>query len=451
MALKGLDIYKQLPKDNCKECGVPTCLAFAMKVASGQAALDECPRLTGDARSALDEASAPPQRLVKIGAETGAIEIGQETVLFRHEEKFHRPPAVALAVSDTKDAEALRADCSAFRALGFSRVGQDLHPDMIALTNDSGSADTLSAAAETVHRELGVPLLLLGATPEPLAKTATGPLKATRPLLFCTGDVPAKDLAEMSKQADNAPLCVAGDLEAVAQRVEELNKEGVKEIVISPGRVSTPQALQFLTQTRRAALKQRFRPLGCPVLAFADGEDPVASSLDACAFICKYAGVVVTNLWDGNLLAPVLTTRQNIYTDPQKPVQVEPKIHTVGDVTPQSPLLVTTNFSLSYYSVEGQVEAARVPCHILAVDTEGTSVLTAWAADKFNAKAITAALSTFNAENVVTHHKLVLPGLVAVLSASVADESGWEVLVGPKEATGIGPYLKQQKALYAST
>jgi acetyl-CoA decarbonylase/synthase complex subunit gamma len=443
MALKGLDIYKLLPKTNCKECGVPTCLAFAMKVAAGQASLEQCTSLSSDARSQLDEASAPPQRLVKLGTGPRAIELGQETVLYRHEEKFHRPCAVALKVPDTKDEAGLREVCAAFRALTFTRVGQTMGPDMVALFNESRSADKLRAAAETLHRELGVPLVLASDAVEPLSAVATGPLAGARPLLFCTGDASVKQLAELA-QKTGSPLCVAGDLASVAQRVEELGKEGIKEVMISPGRRPVAGVLEFLTQTRRAALKKKFRPLGCPVLVLAEGDDPAANALDACTYVCKYAGVIVSDAWDGNLLATILTTRQNIYTDPQKPVQVEAKLHKVGEPTSQSPLLVTTNFSLSYYSVEGQVEASRVPSYILAVDTEGTSVLTAWASDKFNARTIAAAVKASNVEQLVQHRKLVLPGLVAVLSAPVSEETGWSVLVGPKEATGIGPYLKSE-------
>ena len=438
MPLTGLDIYKQLPKENCKECGLPTCLAFAMKVAAGQAGLEECPRLDDAARSNLDEASAPPQRLVKIGTDPEPIAIGQETVLFRHDEKFHHPTAVALTISDSLDA-AIGEKCDAFKALEFTRVGQTLTPHMVALVNDSGSADSMKSAAETIHGKLGVPMVLIAETLDPLIAAASGALAGARPLLLCTGDASADDLAAAAKQT-GAPLCITGDADSVADCVEALNGKDVKDIVISPGRVATDKALEFLTQTRRAALKGKFRALGCPVLVLSDGDDEVAAALDACAFVCKYAGVLVTNAWEPHLMAPILTTRQNIYTDPQKPVQVEPKLYEVGEVTADSPLLVTTNFSLSYYSVEAEVEAARVPCYILAVDTEGTSVLTAWAADKFNAETITAALS--GAEGKVSHKKLVLPGHVAVLAASVADESGWQVLVGPKEATGIGPYLK---------
>ena len=222
-----------------------------------------------------------------------------------------------------------------------------------------------------------------------------------------------------------------------------MEAEGVKDIMVSPGNVSAGEALAFATQARRAALLKKFRSLGCPMLLMAVGEDLTASAMDACAYVAKYAGVLVTNAWEPYLLLPILTTRQNIYTDPQKPVQVEPKLYEVGEVTEESPLLVTTNFSLSYYSVESEVEASRVPAYILAVDTEGTSVLTAWAADKFNEETINTALKSSGAEEKVKHRRLVIPGHVAVLAAGLADESGWKVLVGPKEASGVGPYLKK--------
>jgi acetyl-CoA decarbonylase/synthase complex subunit gamma len=442
MALTGLAIYSKLPKSNCKECGVPTCLAFAMKVAAGQAGLDDCPRLTPEARAALEEAAAPPQRLVTISGSGSSLQIGQETVLFRHEQKFYHPTGIALTVSDALDPASWPQTCAAFKALWFTRVGEAIGPNLIALVNDSKSAEKMQAMARQISEcGLGLPLVLISESVEPLLTTAQGPLSGTKPLLFCTSPLPVQDLVQLAKQT-GAPICVAGDAKSVAERVEELGKQGVKDIVISPGRTTVRQALEFLTQSRRAALKKKFRSLGCPVLVLADGADPAANTLDACAYVCKYAGVVVTNVWDGSMLATILTTRQNIYTDPQKPVQVEPKLYAIGEVTPQSPLLVTTNFSLSYYSVEGQVEASRVPTYILSVDTEGTSVLTAWASDKFNAKTIAAALKACKADQMVTHHKVVIPGLVAVLSAAVADESGWNVLVGPKEASGIGPYLK---------
>lgn len=440
MALTGLDIYKNLPKENCKECGLPTCLAFAMKVASGQAGLDECPRLTDEARAGLNEASAPPQRLVKIGPESARIELGQETVMFRHDEKFHHPTVVALSVSDADEA-AVKTACEQFGQLQFPRVGDVLQADMIALRNDSGSADTFAAAAKTVSDTLGVGLVLISDDIAAL-KAAVAALPGGAPVAVPAASASADELVELA--GAGAVVCVSGEMSAVADGVEALSGKDVKEMMISPGKVDTLASLTFLTQTRRAALMRKFRQLGCPALVFAEGDDHVAASLDACGFVCKYAGIIVTNAWEPELLAPILTARQNIYTDPQKPVQVEPKIYEIGEVTGSSPLLVTTNFSLSYYSVESEVEAARVPCRILAVDTEGTSVLTAWAADKFNPETIADALKASGADGLVDHHKVIIPGHVAVLTAQLAEDSGWEVLVGPKEASGIGPYLKNE-------
>jgi len=429
MALTGLAIYKHLPRTNCKECGIPTCLAFAMKVASGQAGLDECPHMSEEGRAALGEASAPPQRLVKVGADPNPIEIGQETVLFRHDEKFHHPTAVALKLSDNDSEDALKASCAAFKELQFTRVGETLHADMIALDNESGSPDKLAAAAELVKKELGVPLILMSENVEALSAAATGPLSGAKPLLYCTAKASADDLAALAEKA-KAPLCVTGELQEIADCVQALSDKGVKDIFIAPNDTGAAKTLAFLTQTRRATLTKKFRSLGCPVLVVACGEDKTAGALDACAYVAKYAGIVVSDAWEPYLLLPILTTRQNIYTDPQKPVQVEPQLYDIGEVTEQSPLLVTTNFSLSYYSVESEVEASRVPSSILAVDTEGTSVLTAWAADKFNPESIAAAIKASGAEEKFPHKKLVLPGHVAVLAASLAEESGgrcWSV------------------------
>jgi acetyl-CoA decarbonylase/synthase complex subunit gamma len=439
MALTGLDIYKKLPKENCKECGVPTCLAFAMKVAAGQESLDKCPKLDEDAMGDLSDASAPPQRLIKIGTDANLIQIGQETVLYRHDEKFHHPTAIAMQLSDAN--ADLPGACEAFKKLVFHRVGEDINPDMIALVNDSGSAETFAAAAGTVSEALGVPMVLISSDTAALSAAATGPLAGTRPVLYYTGAPGDDGLAELASNA-KAPLCVSGSIDDVSDATAVLAKAGAADLMISPGSVGIGEGLTFVTQARRAALKKSFRPLGYPALVLSCGEDKTAAALDALTYVCKYAGVLVTDAWEPHLLVPILAARQNIYTDPQKPVQVEPRIYEVGDVTADSPLLVTTNFSLSYYSVESEVEASRVSCRILAVDTEGTSVLTAWAADKFNPETIAEALSAAGLDDKLSHHKIVIPGHVAVLSAQLADDSGWEVLVGPREASGLGPYLK---------
>ncbi len=445
MALTGLEIYKNLPKTNCKDCGVPTCLAFAMKVAAKQAGLDECPHLDDAASAALGEASAPPQRLVAIGSGDAAREIGQETVLFRHEETFYHPTVVAVSVSDALDAAAIAERCAAVKALSFERVGTTISVDAVAIENTSGDPAAFAAAAAEVATHLDCAALLVGASADAVKGvcTGSGPYAGKRPLL-CGADASNVDaMAAVAKQA-GCPLCITDpDLEKLAELTEQAKAAGVEDLVISPGGQPFARALDFLTRTRRAALKKTFRPLGFPALITARNDDARQATVEAAACLAKYAGVVVIDTVDPAHVVALLTTRQNIYTDPQKPVQVEPKVYEINDPGPDAPLLVTTNFSLSYYSVEGEVDASRVPARILAVDTEGTSVLTAWAADKFNPITIAEALKASGLEQTMSEKTCVIPGYVAVITAGIKEESGWEVQVGPKEASGIGPFLKR--------
>ena len=442
MALSGLEIYKQLPKTNCKDCGFPTCLAFALKMAAGQVPLDKCPHVTAAAKAALESASRPPIQLVIIGTEANEIKIGNETQLYRHEEKFYRPAAVAVRVSDTLDPGALAARAEAIGKLRFERVGTQIKVNLVAVDNQSGDAGKFAQAAKLAAEKSGLACVLMSATAGNLARAASV-LAGQRPLLYIAAPAEAEAAAKVAKD-NRCPLAVRADgVEAFAELVPKLNAAGVQELVLDPGTRTLKGTLEALTLIRRLALKG-FRQVGYPAMAFTTAEDPTMQAVEASTFIAKYAGVLVTDAVQPWQLLPILTTRQDIYIDPQKPVAVEPKLNAIGEVTAASPVLVTTNFSLSYYSVEGEVEASRVPAYILSVDTEGTSVLTAWASDKFNAATITQAMKKSGIEQKVTHRQLVIPGLVAVLSAGVEDESGWSVQIGPKEASGIPSYLKKQ-------
>ena len=443
MGLSGLEIYKHLPKSNCKECGLPTCLAFAMKVAAKQASVDDCPRITEEAKNALGAASAPPQKLVTLGAGEHAIEVGQETVLFRHEETFHHATGIAPRLSDKLSADELKTRCEGIKEMSWERMGDIIAVDMVAIANDSGDASTFKSAVETVAGALPFPAVLMSSDVDAL-KGALGAYADRKPVLCGATGETLEAMSGLAKDAD-AVLCLTGkDPDEVAGLTEAASKAGVKDILISPGEVPLKNALGFLTATRRAALKKTFRALGYPVLAMTPSDEAHQTVVDACTFVCKYAAVVVAPITEPWQALAILTTRQNLYTDPRKPVQVEAKMYEVNNPDKVAPVMITTNFSLSYYSVHTEVEASRVPSRIIAVDTEGTSVLTAWAADKFNAETITEAVKTAGVEEMVGHKKLVIPGHVAVLSAGIQDESGWEVVVGPKEASGIGPFLKNQ-------
>jgi len=442
MALTGLEIYKQLPKTNCKDCGFPTCLAFAMKMAAGQVSLDKCPRVTDEAKAALESASRPPIQLVTIGSGAAEVKVGNETQLYRHEEKFYRPAAVAVRVSDTLDEDALAERAEKIGCLAFERVGTTIQVNLVAVCNESGGAEPFEKAAKLAAEKSNLACVLMSASAANLARAAAA-LSGQRPLLYISDPAEAEAAAKVAKD-NNCPLAVRADsVEDFADLTPKLTAAGIEELVLDPGTRDLKSTLEALTMIRRLALKG-FRAVGYPAMAFATSDDPTVQAIEASTYVAKYAGVVVTDAVEPWQMLPILTTRQDIYIDPQKPVAVEPKLYAVGEVGPESPLLVTTNFSLSYYSVEGEVEASRVPAYILSVDTEGTSVLTAWASDKFNAETITQAMKKSAIEEKVSHRQVVIPGFVAVLSAGVEDESGWSVQIGPKEASGLPNFLKNQ-------
>jgi len=442
MALTGLEIYKQLPKTNCKDCGFPTCLAFAMKMAAKQVPLEKCPHVTAEGKAALESAARPPIQLVLIGTGDQEVRTGNETQLYRHEEKFYRPTLVAVRLSDALDETAAAARLEAVGKLSFERVGRRISVDLVAVDNESGDAARFERAAGMAAEKTGKACILMSAKAENLQRAAAA-LSGRRPLLYVSDPAEALAAAEIAKKED-CPLAVRAErVEDFADLIPKLNAAGIEQLVLDPGARGLKPTLEALTLVRRLALKG-FRAVGYPTIAFTSAVDSTQQAIEASTYVAKYAGVVVIDAVEPWQVLPMLTTRQDIFTDPQKPVAVEPKLYTVGEAGAEAPVLVTTNFSLSYYSVEGEVEASRVPAYIVSVDTEGTSVLTAWASDKFNAATITKALKSAEVESKVSHRKLVLPGLVAVLSAGVEDESGWSVQIGPKEASGIPGYLKKQ-------
>jgi acetyl-CoA decarbonylase/synthase complex subunit gamma len=379
---------------------------------------------------------------VTIGTDANEIKIGNETQLYRHEERFHRPAAVAVRVSDTLDEAALAQRAEKVGCLGFERVGTMIKVNLVAVDNESGDAAKFEKAAKLAAEKSGLACVLMSAKAANLQKAAAA-LSGQRPLLYVTDPAEAEAAAKVAKEA-GCPLAVKAEkLEDFAELTPKLTAAGVEELVLDPGTRTLKETLEALTLMRRLALKG-FRALGYPSLAVTTSDDPTVQAVEASTYIAKYAGVLVIDAVEPWQVLPILTTRQDIYIDPQKPVAVEPKLYSVGEVSEASPLLVTTNFSLSYYSVEGEVEASRVPSYILSVDTEGTSVLTAWASDKFNGETIAAAMKKSGVEEKVAHKKVVIPGFVAVLSAGVEDESGWSVLIGPKEASGLPSFLKNQ-------
>jgi acetyl-CoA decarbonylase/synthase complex subunit gamma len=441
MALTGLDIFKLLPKTNCKKCGQPTCLAFAMQLAQKKVNLSQCPDVSEAAKKTLEGASAPPIRLVAIGEGGTKLQVGQENVLFRHEEKFYRPTGIAVTLSDDLDEAALKARLDKLNNLKYTRVGTQIQIDLVAIVNKSGKSDAFAQAAQTVAGGSPLNIILMSDSPENM-KAAVGACAARKPLIAGATAANLDAMAAVAK-ASGCPITVRGStLDEVAELTQKIKAVGVEDIIIDVSNPDPKRVLQDLTKVRRAALKRGFRPLGYPCMAVAQAADPREEAAQAATFVAKYAGIVVVSGTEPWEIIPLLTVRQNIYTDPQKPIQVEAKLYAVGEANENSPLLFTTNFSLTYYTVEGDVEASRVPAWILAINTEGTSVLTAYSGDKLNEKIVAKAMKDHKVEEKVKHRKLIIPGYVAVMSGKLEEETGWQIMVGPKESSVLPAYLK---------
>lgn len=443
MALTGLQIYKLLPASsanaavkahaNCKECGFPTCLAFAMKLAAKQAELSLCPYVEDTAKAQLEESAAPPIRLITVAGSAKKLEVGNELVLFRHEKTFYHPAGLFVRVKDTQ-ADAAQV-AKAVNDYEVDYVGMALGLDGIAVEAAGGD---FAATVTAVKGACGLPLILMTTDPaqaEAGLKAAAG----STPLLCCATSGNWEAMAKLAAQY-KVPLVVAGngDLNQLADLAEQVKGAGVEDIVLDPGTRGYADSLAVFTQLRRLALKKNERKVGYPIIAFA-GDDVVL----AAQHIAKYAGIVVLDSFDPAVAYSLIVLRANLFTDPQKPIQVLPGIYEINKPGPTDPLMITTNFSITYFSVANEVESSGLPGWLLVADAEGMSVLTAWAAGKFDAERIAKSVKTTGIMDKINHKRLIIPGHVAVLMGEIEEElPGWEINVGPRESVDLPNFLK---------
>jgi acetyl-CoA decarbonylase/synthase complex subunit gamma len=439
-----LEIFKLLPKTNCKKCGMPTCLAFAMQLAQKRAKLEDCPDVSEEAKQQLAAAAAPPMRQVVFGSGDNQVRVGQETVMFRHEEKFYNPTVLGVTVSDKLTGEDLKKRIEAINALQFERVGTKLGVTAIVVINDSGSKETFAETCATVKDASPLAQVLVSDSPEAMA-TAVKRTGDSIPLIaFATGEPDTADaMAKIAKEANCPLVAKAESVEALAELAEKIKAQGVEDIVLCLDGAGLRDQLYNLSKTRALALKKTFRPLGYPTIGFVTDGDTDQQAATATSLICKYSSIVVVDTVEPAVFLPMLTAVMNVFSDPQKPVQVEPKVYPIGEPDDKSPLMFTTNFSLTYYTVESDVEASRTPSYILVVDTEGTSVLTSYSGDKLNEKTVADAMTKHNVEGLVKHRKLIIPGYVAVMSGKLEEATGWDIMVGPRESSMIPKYLQE--------
>jgi len=443
MALSGIQIFKMMPKKNCGECGVPTCLAFAMNLAAGKAELSACPYVSEEAKTALASASAPPIRTVEIGTGEAAVKAGGETVLYRHEKTFNNPTALGCLISVTESDESVDTKLKAFKELRYERVGLTLKPEIVAV-KDGGDPGRFAAIAKKASAA-GAAVMLMSDNSAAF-KAALGEVGKNKPLLYAATDANADEMSALAKEFD-CPLTVKADkVGDVAKLSAKLVEKGHKDLVLDSGARQLASLLRDNVMIRRLALEKLYRPLGFPTVIFPCemADNPVDEAIVAGTFVSKYGGIAILSDLRGEVLFPLLLQRLNIYTDPQRPMTTEQGIYPINNPSEDSPVLITSNFSLTYFIVSGEVESSRVPSWLLVLNTDGLSVLTAWAAGKFVADLIAPFVKKSGIEDKTKTRTIVIPGAAAVISGDLEEElKGWHVAIGPREGAHIPAYLRQ--------
>jgi len=455
MPIAGSEIVKMLPgKKPCKDCGFPTCFAFAMKLTSGGATVDKCPYLSEEVKAKLLDLLAPPIKLVTIGSGENAVKIGNEEVIYRHEKTFVHSPGIALLISDKDDKAKIEEKIKKIKELQFPWVGVNLKANLLALYFASGDKNKFLALVKKVYDSTDLGMVLISEDMDALF--AARDICADRHPLVYPITKENIDKAIPKIKANLTPVGLrGGSIEELVPLTIKLKDAGIEELVLDPGSKNLLEAIRDQTFIRRAALKQGFRPLGYPTVAFPCfmAKDGLKEMLVGSAFINKWASIIVFSDFDQYSLLPLLVQRLNIYTDPRFPMAVEQKYYEVGEPDESSPVLVTSNWALTYFLVSSAVEATKVPAYICVKDAEGLGVLTAWAAGKFSGDSVGAFIKKCGIGGKVKHRKLIIPGKVARIKGELEDALNleWEVIVGPRETTGIAAFLpgfaKQLKGL----
>ena len=448
MGLSGIQIFKLTPKKNCKECGCPTCMAFSMKVAQGALEISKCPHMSEDALAQLSEATAPPMKTIKVGSGDNEFTLGGETVLFRHEKTFVSKTRYAVSLCTCMDDAAIDAKLAAIPKVDYERISERMFVEMIYVNYEDGADKDRYVEIVKKAAALGR-TLVLGCKDVEAAKAALAVCKDGKPVL---NGADASNYAEMSAVATEAGVVLGvtgADLNELYDTVAALEKAGNKNLILDVGTKSVKEAYGNAVQIRRAALKDQDRTFGYPTLVnlavLAHGDRNMQQAL-ASLFTMKYGSIVVMEQLDYAEALPLFGLRQNVITDPQKPMKVEPGIYALNGADENSLCLTTVDFALTYFVVSGELERSGVPCNLIISDAGGLSVLTAWAAGKLSSTSVSKYIQE-NVEDKVKCRKLVIPGKVAVLKGDIeAKLPGWEVIVAPLEAVQLVKFLKDLTA-----
>ena len=447
MALTGIQIFKMLPKKNCKECGCPTCMAFSMKVAQGALKIDACPHASQEVIDALSEATAPPMKTIKVGTGAGEYTLGGETVLYRHEKTFVNKTRYAVSLCNCMDDATVDAKIAAIPAVNYERIGEQMGVEMVNVNYcaESGAdkyLEIVKKAAATGKT------LILSCTDVAVAKQALEIAKAGKPIL--NGATKANYMQmNMAAKAADVVLGVSGaNLDEIYDTVAAIEKAGNKNLVIDATGATVKETFENAVQIRRAALKNQDRTFGYPTIvnvAKLAMKDKYMQQALVSLFTMKYGSIVVLEELGYAEALPLFGLRQNVFTDPQKPMKVEPGIYPLNGADENSVCVTTVDFALTYFVVSGELERSGVPMNLIINDAGGLSVLTSWAAGKFSGNTISKYIKE-NVEGKVASRKLIIPGKVAVLKGDLESKlPGWEIIVGPAEAVQLVKFLKDMK------
>ena len=442
MALKGLDIFKLTPKTNCKECGNPTCMAFAMKVAQGAIPVDKCPHMSDDAKAALGEATAPPMKALQIGVGSEQHKLGGETVLFRHEKTFVSKNLFAVTMcpgcADARLPEIAKLD--------YERIGERMYVELLNLEYKGDVA----AYTELVKKGMAAGrTLILECADAEAARAALELCKDGKPVLNGANASNYAEMVEIAKAA-GVVLGVSGaNLDELYDTVKEIEKLGYKDLVLDVTGANIKETFAAAVQVRRAALKDQDRSFGYPAIVNAARlapEDRAMQTALASVFTLKYGSIIIMDGMAYSQALPLYGLRQNIFTDPQKPMKVEPGIYTINGADENAICCTTVDFALTYFVVSGELERSGVPVNLLISDAGGYSVLTAWAAGKLSAGSIAKFIKEQDIESKIKSRVLVIPGKVAVLKGEIEEKlPDWKVIVAPNEAVGLVKFLRELK------
>ena len=456
-----IEVYRLLPRTNCGECGEPNCMAFATRLVNRELALDACPPLlrpeySGDLGD-LEALLAPPVRAVRIGEGAAAVTIGGKYVVQRHEFTYHNPTACAIAVDDGLSRDRLEERVRTAVGFSYNYIGRDLRLDAIAVRSVTGDPMRFREAVALVAGACDLPLLLCSPDPAVL-RAGVGAAPGRRPLLHAADRANWREMAELALDS-HCPLVVSApdDLAGLRSLTATLRAWGVDDLVLDPGtfpNAGLPHTLRNFARCRYAAIRGGdellgYPLLGAPIAAFTGAElDPVRCAFDealsASTLLSRYADILILQGLEGWSVLPTLLWRFNIYTDPRKPVAVEPGLREFGTPDRTSPVLVTANYALTYFTVESDIKSANLSCYLVVADTGGLSVESAVAGRYFSAAGIAEALASSGVAERVDHRVLIIPGLAARLSGEAAEATGWRVLVGPKDSSGLPAFLKER-------